>query len=63
MRIEGKGKLRDIGLHERDHSTILHANDVRGILFADIIRAISEANGGRSGLHFNVILDRNWHSK
>jgi hypothetical protein len=63
MRVKGKGKLRYISLDERNHPAILHANNVGCVLFADIIRTISETNSGSSGLHLDVILDRNGHSE
>jgi hypothetical protein len=61
--VEGKGQLWYIGLHERDHSAVFHADDVGSILLADVVRTRGEANGGGSGLHFDVILDGDGHSK
>lgn len=63
MGIEGEGQLWKVCLYEGYHSTVLYADDMRGIFFTDIVRTVSETNCGCSGLHLDIILDRNGYSK
>jgi hypothetical protein len=42
-RVEVERQLGEVGLDERDHSAILDADDMRGIVLVDVVGPVAEA--------------------